>query len=194
MERDEQEVRAQKPRDAADQRHQDGLGQSCRISRSRLAPRATRSASSRPAIHGARGERARQVHADRQQQQQRERVHGLEESADSLTVVSKETRTDQSQRIRPVRLRVFVRQLARDRIQVVGRPLGRPRRLSRPITVTARGPGLEGVVSASRLASRHPVVRPLEALGTVEGGADATPITVNGRSLRLTVSDHVRIG
>ena len=102
---------------------------SCLTSRHRLDPRATRSASSRLRSAARAANRRRQVRARRRQHQQRQHGHALKESANDVAFVPDESWMDQPQRLSVVGLRILLRQLGRNRIQIFRRLLRRHARL-----------------------------------------------------------------
>ena len=105
VQRGQQHARAHQPRGAPDERDHQRLRQQLpgQPQPARAEGHAKRQLPA--AIRRARRECAGQVHADRRQQQERQHVHAVEKSANALTVVSHQTRADQSHRDGLVRLR-----------------------------------------------------------------------------------------
>ena len=169
VQRGQQHARARQPRGAPDERDQQRLRQQLpdQPQPARAQGHAQRQLPA--AIRRARGKGAGQVHADRRQQQERQHVHAVEKSANALTVVSHQTRADQSHPYGLVRLRILLRQLGRDRVQICRRLLRRHARLE-PADHQDRAPvpALQVLRPPEVVDDGYPVVRPREPLRSVE--------------------------
>ena len=102
---------------------------SCLTNRHRLDPKADAKRQFPAAIRRARRKQTGQIRACCHQHQQSERGHAVEKSANDITIIAVESGMDQSQRHSGVCLWILLRQLGRDRTQILRRLLRRHARL-----------------------------------------------------------------
>ena len=120
------------------------------------------------AIRRARREQAGEIRAGREQHQQGERGHAVKKSADEVTFVGMKSGTDQPQGHSGFRGWILLRQLGRDRTQILRSLLGRHawlkpakhrQRMARPVLQVLR---------VDLIHNGYPVVRPFKSLRAVK--------------------------